>query len=49
MEATKQHNENMRKMLDIIIDEQIDKDLKKDMIKLLKEEGKKGRMIEHKK
>jgi len=49
MEATKQHNENMRKMLEIIIDDKTDKELKKDMVKLLKEEGKKGRMIEHKK
>jgi len=49
MEATKQHNENMRKMLEILVDDKIDKELKKDMVKLLKEEGKKGRLIEHKK
>jgi type III secretory pathway component EscU len=42
MEASKQHNEHVRKMLDIIIDESADKTVKKEVVRLLKEQGKKS-------
>ena len=47
MEASRQHNEHVKKMLDIITDESADKAVKKEVIRLLKEQGKKGNLIEH--
>ena len=49
MEASKQHNENLKKMLDIVTDEKIDKGIKKDIVRLLKDQGKQSDLIEHKK
>jgi type III secretory pathway component EscU len=48
MEASKQHNEHVKRMLDIITDESADKVVKKEVVRLLKEQGKKGNLIEHK-
>ncbi|NOZ89800.1 MAG: hypothetical protein GXO60_00785 [Epsilonproteobacteria bacterium] len=49
MEASQQHNENIKKILEIITDENADKGIKKEMVKLLKEQGKNKNLIEYKK
>lgn len=49
MEASKQHNENLRKMLEIVTDEKTDKGIKKEIVRLLKDQGKQSDLIEHKK
>ncbi len=49
LEASKQHNEHVKKMLDIVTDEKTDKGIKKEIVRLLKEQGKQGNLIEHKK
>ncbi|MBU1667872.1 hypothetical protein KKC13_05590 [bacterium] len=51
MEANKQHNENVRKMLEIVADENTDKGVKKEIVRLLKEQEvqkKATLLIEHK-
>jgi hypothetical protein len=48
LEANKMHNEHIKKMLDIITDESADKGVKKEIVRLLKEQGKKGNIIEYK-
>jgi hypothetical protein len=48
MEASRQHNEHIGKMLDVITDANADKGVKKEIVRLLKEQGKKGNLIEHK-
>ena len=39
MQASQQHHEKITKMLDIMVDEKTDKDTKKELVKLLKEQG----------
>ena len=46
MEANKQHNENVRKMLEIIADENADKGVKEELVHLLKQQE--NLLIEHK-
>ncbi|NEW60129.1 hypothetical protein GSY74_02430 [Sulfurovum sp. bin170] len=48
MEASRQHNEHIGKMLDVITDANADKGVKKEIVRLLKDQGKKGNLIEHK-
>ncbi len=48
MESTRQQNEHIGKMLDVILDENADKSVKKEIVRLLKDQGKKGNLIEHK-
>jgi len=48
IEASKQHNEHVKKMLDIITDENADKAVKKEIVRLLKEQGKQGNLVEYK-
>lgn len=39
MQASQQHHEKITKMLDIVVDEKTDKNVKKELVKLLKEQG----------
>ncbi|MDM5271192.1 hypothetical protein PGH07_03295 [Sulfurovum sp. zt1-1] len=39
MQASQQHHEKITKMLEIVVDEKIDKNVKKELVKLLKEQG----------
>ncbi|MGC9352045.1 MAG: hypothetical protein ACP5D3_08650, partial [Sulfurovum sp.] len=39
MQASQQHHEKMTKILDIVVDEETDKNVKKELVKLLKEQG----------
>ncbi|SFV65695.1 hypothetical protein MNB_SV-12-230 [hydrothermal vent metagenome] len=48
MEASRQHNEHIGKMLDVITDANADKGVKKEIVRLLKDQGKKSNLIEHK-
>jgi hypothetical protein len=48
MEASRQHNEHIGKMLDVITDANADKGVKKEIVRLLKDQGKKGTLIEYK-
>jgi len=48
MEASRQHNAHIGKMLDVITDENADKGVKKEIVRLLKDQGKKGNLIEYK-
>jgi len=49
LEASKQHNEHVKKMLEIITDENMDKGIKKEMMRLLKDQSSQANLIEHKK
>jgi hypothetical protein len=49
METTKQQNEHIGKMLDVIIDENADSGIKKEIVQLLREQEEKGNLIEYKK
>ncbi len=49
LEASKQHNEHVKKMLEIITDEGMDKGIKKEMMRLLKDQSSQANLIEHKK
>lgn len=39
MQASQQHHEKITKMLEIVVDEKTDKNVKKELVKLLKEQG----------
>lgn len=39
MQASQQHHEKVTKMLEIVVDEKTDKNIKKELVKLLKEQG----------
>ena len=39
MQASQQHHEKITKMLEIVVDERTDKNVKKELVKLLKEQG----------
>jgi hypothetical protein len=48
LEASKQHNEHVKRMLEIITDEGMDKGIKKEMMRLLKDQSSQANLIEHK-
>jgi hypothetical protein len=49
MQASQQHHEKITKMLDIVVDEKTDKNVKKELVKLLKEQGEAPALLENKK
>lgn len=49
MQASQQHHEKITKMLDIVVDEKTDKNVKKELVKLLKEQGEGPALLEEKK
>jgi len=48
MQESRHHHEKISKMLEIIIDENADKAVKKELVKLLKEQGETPVLLEHK-
>lgn len=49
MQASQQHHEKVTKILEIIVDEKADKNVKKELVKLLKEQGEGPALLEDKK
>jgi hypothetical protein len=49
MQASQQHHEKITKMLDIVVDEKTDKNVKKELVKLLKDQGDGPALLEEKK
>lgn len=49
MQASQQHHEKITKMLEIVVDEKTDKNVKKELVKLLKEQGEGPALLEDKK